>query len=218
MSSEDHEDISSRPGIVIMARVHPGETVSSWMMKGVIEFLTSNEDEAVFIRRNYVVKLIPMLNPDGVILGNYRTSLAGCDLNRRWLVPNQTLHPEIFYAKKMITNFAKGREISLICDLHGHSGLHNIFIYGNRYEDDNSSCKIFPIIMSKINKAFWFGNCCFKMQKFKQGCARINLFNELGFTNIFTMEASFSGCKYVKILIQTDFRVHMKICTSVHRC
>lgn len=25
-----------------------------------------------------------MLNPDGVINGNYRCSLAGCDLNRRW--------------------------------------------------------------------------------------------------------------------------------------
>jgi murein tripeptide amidase MpaA len=25
-----------------------------------------------------------MLNPDGVIVGNYRTSMAGCDLNRRY--------------------------------------------------------------------------------------------------------------------------------------
>ncbi len=28
-----------------------------------------------------------MLNPDGVINGNYRCSLAGCDLNRRWKNP-----------------------------------------------------------------------------------------------------------------------------------
>lgn len=25
-----------------------------------------------------------MLNPDGVIFGNYRTNLAGLDLNRKW--------------------------------------------------------------------------------------------------------------------------------------
>jgi murein tripeptide amidase MpaA len=25
-----------------------------------------------------------MINPDGVILGNYRTNLSGHDLNRRW--------------------------------------------------------------------------------------------------------------------------------------
>jgi murein tripeptide amidase MpaA len=30
-----------------------------------------------------------MLNPDGVINGNYRCSLAGADLNRRWKTPNK---------------------------------------------------------------------------------------------------------------------------------
>jgi murein tripeptide amidase MpaA len=67
-----NEDISNRPGIVIMARVHPGETVGSFMMNGVISFLTSNDTDAEYIRDNYVVKVIPMMNPDGVITGNYR--------------------------------------------------------------------------------------------------------------------------------------------------
>lgn len=29
-----------------------------------------------------------MMNPDGVILGNYRCSLAGFDLNRVWEAPS----------------------------------------------------------------------------------------------------------------------------------
>jgi murein tripeptide amidase MpaA len=28
--------------------------------------------------------IIPMVNPDGVIYGNFRTNLAGFDLNRQW--------------------------------------------------------------------------------------------------------------------------------------
>lgn len=93
--------------------------------------------------------------------------------------------------------FSKTREIALICDLHGHSGLHNVFMYGNRLLDDANTCRVFPYIMSRLNKNFYFGNCSFKMQKSKYGCARINLFNEIGITNIFTMEASFSGCNFV---------------------
>lgn len=34
-----------------------------------------------------------MLNPDGVILGNYRFSFSGYDLNRKWQATSQKLHP-----------------------------------------------------------------------------------------------------------------------------
>ena len=53
------------------------------MMKGIIEFLTGRSKEAETLRNAFVFKVIPMLNPDGVIYGNYRCGLAGVDLNRR---------------------------------------------------------------------------------------------------------------------------------------
>lgn len=85
---------------MLSARVHPGESVGSWMLKGAIEFLTDeNSEEAEILRQNYVFKIIPMMNPDGVINGNYRCSLAGCDLNRRWKAPSKCLHPTIYYTK-----------------------------------------------------------------------------------------------------------------------
>jgi murein tripeptide amidase MpaA len=76
------EDIAVRKAIIITARVHPGESNASWMMKGCIDFLVSDDDKAQFLRNTYVFKIIPMLNPDGVIVGNYRCSLVGQDLNR----------------------------------------------------------------------------------------------------------------------------------------
>ena len=58
------------------------------MMRGVIDFLTDVDNhEAKLLRENYIFKIMPMLNPDGVVNGNYRCSLAGCDLNRRWKNP-----------------------------------------------------------------------------------------------------------------------------------
>jgi len=43
-----------------------------------------------------------MLNPDGVIVGNYRCNLSLVDLNRQWIDPNKKLHPTIYNAKQMI--------------------------------------------------------------------------------------------------------------------
>ena len=51
---------------------------------------------------NSIIKLIPMINPDGVVIGNSRSSLAGVDLNRRWGNPNATIHPEIYFLKNNI--------------------------------------------------------------------------------------------------------------------
>jgi Predicted carboxypeptidase len=53
------------------------------MMKGAIDFLLSDAREAKILRKKFIFRIIPMLNPDGVIYGNYRCSLLGVDLNRR---------------------------------------------------------------------------------------------------------------------------------------
>lgn len=52
-------------------------------MEGFIKFITSTTNpEAIELRKRIIFKIIPMTNPDGVIIGNYRTSLCGNDLNR----------------------------------------------------------------------------------------------------------------------------------------
>ena len=51
-------------------------------MEGTLDYLVSNEEGAEYLRNNFVFKIIPMMNPDGVIIGNYRSSLSGIDLNR----------------------------------------------------------------------------------------------------------------------------------------
>jgi len=97
------ETLPKRKGIVLTARVHPGESNGSWMMKGVLNFLTSTEEPAAeLLRQHFVFKIVPMLNPDGVINGNYRCSLAGCDLNRRWKAPSKILHPTIYATKQLV--------------------------------------------------------------------------------------------------------------------
>lgn len=120
--------------MVLTARVHPGETNSSWMMKGLLDYLTSNAPDAKVIlvlhvslihlqikntlfdrllmlwgsflsqllRDTFIFKIVPMLNPDGVIIGNYRCSLAGRDLNRNYKTVLKDSFPPIWHVRNMV--------------------------------------------------------------------------------------------------------------------
>jgi cytosolic carboxypeptidase protein 2/3 len=84
------------------------------------------------LRDNFLFKIVPMVNPDGVINGNTRCSLAGVDLNRVWMEPSQKLHPTVWHIKyKLLKQMSEDRELFLFVDLHGHSRKKNLFMYGN---------------------------------------------------------------------------------------
>ena len=196
--TKEKNNKKNKKGIVLLARQHPGETVGSWMIKGAYEFLMGFNEEAKYLRDNYIIKVIPMVNVDGVISGNSRTSLSGCDLNRRWINPDEYIHPEIYYLKELITNFKKSVNIEYIIDFHGHFGIFNSFFYGNNDNSKIKYCKYFPFVCGKISDIISFEKSSFAMPRSKNGTARINLFDELGIENIFTLETSYFGCNQGK--------------------
>lgn len=128
--SHSLQNLTSRLVVFILGRIHPGETNSSWMTQGIIDYLTSEHKKANYLRNKYIFKIIPMLNPDGVINGNYRTSLSGCDLNRTWGNPDIKKHPTIYYTKLLIKKMKKSFHVKVLLDLHGHSRKEGIFLYG----------------------------------------------------------------------------------------
>ena len=74
------------PVALITARVHPGETSSSFCLMGIIETLLDPKClQSYLLRRMFEWKIVPMVNPDGVVSGNYRTDPRGDNLNRNYL-------------------------------------------------------------------------------------------------------------------------------------
>ncbi|CAG2184757.1 AGBL2_3 [Mytilus edulis] len=155
-----------------------------------------NSADAKLLRDTFIFKIVPMLNPDGVIVGNYRCSLAGRDLNRNYKTVLKDAYPSVWHTKNMIRRLLQEREIIVYCDLHGHSRKQNVFIYGceNRYSPDKRlKERVFPSMLNKnAPDKFHFESCKFKVQKSKDGTGRIVMWN-MGILNSYTMEATFCG-------------------------
>jgi hypothetical protein len=140
-----------------------------------------------------------MLNPDGVIYGNYRCSLLGVDLNRRWINPSKILHPTIYYTKQLVKMMDIDRSVEIFTDIHGHSRKFNIFMYACAFPEcsldarNNSMIKVFPSILNEKVDAFSLKDCRFANEKEKEATARMVMFKEFSILNAFTLEASFFG-------------------------
>ena len=66
---------SEKKIILISCRIHPGETVSSYVLEGLIsKILSESEKNYHSLLKRVIFKIIPMINPDGVVCGNFRTS------------------------------------------------------------------------------------------------------------------------------------------------
>ena len=63
-----------RPVIAVTSRIHPGETPASFVVQGLLAWLLSANTQAKQLRNAATIVVIPMLNPDGVALGKYRSA------------------------------------------------------------------------------------------------------------------------------------------------
>lgn len=197
--SHTKEEESRKKVVIITGRVHPGETNASWLVHGIIKFVLGKDKVANALRRRCIFKIIPMINADGVTIGNTRCSFIGRDINRLFSSStNQKLMPEPFYLRKLVSDIQKidKHKIMAYLDVHAHSGRKSIFMYGPYFPLHCSKymkIRTIPKLISEMTEMFRFFSCKFKIEQYKENCARIAIWRDFNITNCFTIEASSFG-------------------------
>ena len=158
-------------GVCRMSVVH---TRNVCIISGLIDFLLGTSSTARDLRRKYcssasalpaccsivhhtirfVFKLVPMLNPDGVVHGTYRSDVTGLDLNRYVAVEDSRMrkffivrfrvwdscaasrHPTLHSVRALVENLrVEGHCTQIFIDIHGHSSKKGIFLFGIKAND-----------------------------------------------------------------------------------
>jgi hypothetical protein len=105
--------------IWLMARQHAWEAGTSWVAEGALRYLLSSEPGAARLRDEYIFKINPMADPDGVARGGVRYNANGYDLNRNWDAVAPKLMPEIYALRQAILDWVDSRHrIDLFLTLH----------------------------------------------------------------------------------------------------
>ncbi|EDO63226.2 cytosolic carboxypeptidase 6 isoform X2 [Anopheles arabiensis] len=185
--------------VVILARIHPGESPASYVVQGLIEFLAAaNQPISKALREHVVFKIVPMLNPDGVFLGNNRCNVIGHDLNRSWNRLSQYTHPTLSAVMKMLKEYDNSScyQVDFVIDLHAHSSLTGTFIYGSTYDNVYRYERhlVFPKLFATKCEDFCQEHMMFNADDRKSGTARRYFVEALSDNvNTYTLEVSMCG-------------------------
>jgi hypothetical protein len=101
--------------IVLIARQHPPEIPGALAFDALAARLLDGSPEMRALRARHAILIAPLMNPDGVIRGNWRGNAAGADLNRDW---GPFTQPETRAVAARVAALAGEIGPALMLDLH----------------------------------------------------------------------------------------------------
>ena len=190
--------------IFITARVHPGETPGTMIFNGILKTLI-NSDNPInnILLDNFVFKLIPIINVDGVSNGYFRLDQNGFNLNRCYLNPNQKINPENFAITKLFYFYFSKYKVRYYFDLHADMNTRGVYTFGNALKlfEDHVENVLFSFIF-KINcQHVDFSHCIFTERSMgsksknemagKETTSRVQFYQKTGLIHTYTVESSY---------------------------
>lgn len=142
--------------IWIHAGVHPAETTSYFMVEGLLDWLTSGDPEAELLLDHALIEVVPMANPDGVFLGNYRTNANSVEIESQWSAPYNSPQPEVIALRTAIEGYMGtvanpgSNPIRILLNLHSTHNIafpfHFQHVANSNWSPGCTSCGVLPIV------------------------------------------------------------------------
>jgi len=120
--------------IVLLTRQHPPEVTGYYAFQNFLNTVLNESQLSKEFLSKYRVLAFPIMNPDGVDLGNWRHNAGGVDTNRDWSVYNQ---PEIKHTTAFIVKELKKSNSKIVLGLDFHSTYEDVF-YTNTTRESTS--------------------------------------------------------------------------------
>ncbi len=105
------------PLLIIVGRMHPPESTGSGALFGFVETLVADTPQARAFREQVRTVVVPLVNPDGLAEGHWRTNIRGKDLNRDW---GPFTEPETQAVARALLERSEGegRTVAFALDFH----------------------------------------------------------------------------------------------------
>lgn len=115
-------------GIWLQARAHAFETGTSWVLHELLLWLFSGDKDAVSLRQNTEITVLPVVDVDAVAEGRTGKNQRPYDHNRGWN-HNPTHWPEVNSIKSLLREKSEQNRLDIFIDLHGPGNkTHPYFI------------------------------------------------------------------------------------------
>ncbi len=110
------DESQERPGVWIQARQHAWECGSSWVARGLMEWLSQRNESASWLIDNTEIVIVPIMDVDNVTTGNGGKEADPQDHNRDWF--DQSIYPEVQAAQKSLRRWSEQGRLDFFIDLH----------------------------------------------------------------------------------------------------
>ena len=203
--------------IFITARVHPGETPGTLMFNGILKTLLGSDNYInKLLLDNFIFKLIPIINVDGLSNGYFRLNTEGYNLNRCYLGPSPKINPENYAITKLFYFYSSNFKVRYYFDLHADMNVRGVYTFGNALKnfEEHVENVLFSFIFKINSPHVDFSHCIFTQKSMgskakndsmgKEATSRVQFYQKTGLIHTYTVESTYFKGEFNKNNIENE--------------